>query len=366
VLNRHLGGTMPLYVMLSGDREGYFQQASALAALDTVEKELMREPEVGYTYSLAGFIRRMNHVIHDDNRDYERIPYEREITYVPAAGPEQEETAAGPAPGEMIPIAIPGSDLIAQYVVLYESSGGDDIRDVADASFQETNMMVLLKSDRSSVAERVMERVQELTEQHFGTDVQVRFSGYAEVAASTTREVVDSQSRAMWYTIAAVYALLLVYYRSIVHSLLALLPLGMAILFNLGTMAVLDLSLNIGSAIVLTMSIGLGVDFAIHFLSRYRQEASDASLSAAIMSTMSHAGKAIVINLLVLSQGFSALTMSGFTAIRDLGILIVLTTLWTALASILVLPALAVRFPVVHTAEVTSENIAAEAEKETT
>lgn len=353
VLNKHLGGTMPLYIMFSGPTKNFFQQADVLQAVDNIEKEIIKDRDVGYIYSFPGFIRRMNKVIHSNNQDYDRIPYTTEITY---SGTE-EQRDGNTSTFRLAPTAVSGTDLIAQYVVLYENSGGQDIRDVADSDFQEACSMLLLKSDRSSAAERIMNQIQDLSNKYLGPDVQVHFSGYAEVAVSTTREVVNSQTRAMWLSLLAIFIILLISYHSFFYSIVGLLPLVIANVFNLAIMSFLDISLNIGSAIVLTMAIGMGVDFAIIFLSRFREEIVGKDLKNAVITTMKYAGKGILVNFFVLAQGFSVLISSGFTAIQQLGLLIVLTMMWSAISSILLLPALAIRYPLSHASEVTRENV---------
>ncbi|MCA9653740.1 MAG: MMPL family transporter [Myxococcales bacterium] len=365
VLNEHLGGTMPLYLMFSSPEEGYFGRADVLQRMAALEAELAREVEVGYVYSLVGFVERMNHVIHRGDQAFARIPHTTEVVMeekterterdLPPDEPDGIETREVEIRTTQEPVEVSGNDLIAQYLLLYENAGGQDIRDVVDTDLREANTLLLLKSDRSSVASRLIERTRELAAKHLGDEVEVRFSGYAEVAASTTEEVVDSQRRAMGWTALVVFLVLLAYFRSIVLTIVTMIPLTAALLFNLSFMQAMEIPLSIGSAIVLTIAVGVGVDFAIHVVDRYRLESRGKVTSDAISSTMLFAGRAIFVGLMVISQGFSVLIGSGFTAIQHLGLLVALTMVWSALVSIFVLPAIFARIPFIRAGALTRE-----------
>ncbi len=140
-------------------------------------------------------------------------------------------------------------------------------------------------------------------------------------------------------TIAALLGLVLVYIflsldlGGMLKGLLALLPLGVGVVWMIGLMALLGLSINFMNIFVLTMIIGIGVDYGIHLIHRWQEAGGGA---AALEGT----AKAIVIASLTTVMGFGSLVLSHHPGLRSMGVVAILGALSTALAAITFLPAL--------------------------
>ena len=126
-------------------------------------------------------------------------------------------------------------------------------------------------------------------------------------------------------------------FRSISVTLLSLVPLVMGILWMLGGMVVLGESMNFMNIFVTTMIIGIGVDYGIHMLHRYREMADEprAKLEEGLVET----GKAIVLAALSTTVGFGSLSLSHYPGLQSMGKVAVLGAISSALVAITVLPA---------------------------
>lgn len=126
-------------------------------------------------------------------------------------------------------------------------------------------------------------------------------------------------------------------YRRLSDTLLSLAPLVVGIIWMLGGMVAVGESMNFMNIFVTTMIIGIGVDYGIHMLHRYREEISSATdeLSAGLVET----GKAIVLAALSTTVGFGSLSLSHYPGLQSMGKVAVLGALSTALVAITVLPA---------------------------
>jgi len=118
---------------------------------------------------------------------------------------------------------------------------------------------------------------------------------------------------------------------------LSLTPLLVGIVWMLGGMDVLGIKMNFMNVFVTTMIIGIGVDYGIHAVHRYRenQGGGNGKLSRGLVET----GKAIVVASLSTVVGFGSLATSRYPGLRSTGYVAILGALATALVAITLLPA---------------------------
>ncbi|MGD2114386.1 MAG: MMPL family transporter [Acidobacteriota bacterium] len=121
-------------------------------------------------------------------------------------------------------------------------------------------------------------------------------------------------------------------------ALLSLTPLLVGILWMLGGMAALDLKMNFMNVFVTTMIIGIGVDYGIHAVHRYRESGGNGDPDR-LHGGLAETGKAIVVAALSTVVGFGSLATSRYPGLRSTGYVAILGALGTALVAITLLPA---------------------------
>ena len=110
---------------------------------------------------------------------------------------------------------------------------------------------------------------------------------------------------------------------------------------NFGMMGFLDIPLEIGTAIVSSIVIGIGVDFSIHFISRFRvAQDQGKDFEGSLRSTLQSSGKAIVSNAFTVSLGFLALFASEFLPLIVTGWMVALTLMISAFSTLLLIPSM--------------------------
>ena len=126
-------------------------------------------------------------------------------------------------------------------------------------------------------------------------------------------------------------------YRRILDTLLSLAPLLLGILWMLGAMAALGLPMNFMNIFVTTMIIGIGVDYGVHMLHRYRElQAED---DEKLVLGMAETGKAIVLAALSTIVGFGSLSLSHYPGLSSMGGVAILGAIASSVVAITVLPA---------------------------
>ncbi|HBG01239.1 MAG TPA: hypothetical protein DDW87_06675, partial [Firmicutes bacterium] len=120
---------------------------------------------------------------------------------------------------------------------------------------------------------------------------------------------------------------------------ISLLPLLFTVLINFGIMGIAGLPLDAITSIIASLAIGIGVDYAVHYISRYRLELADGhDVVTSLRRAGSTAGRGIIFNALALIIGFLVLVFSHFRAIAVFGYLISTTMIVSCLAALLVIP----------------------------
>jgi predicted RND superfamily exporter protein len=129
--------------------------------------------------------------------------------------------------------------------------------------------------------------------------------------------------------------------RSVPLALLALVPTTLPVLLTLGAMGVLGVPLDIGTAMVAAIVLGLGVDEALHLLSAYRRlRESGLSRPEAAPASVREVGRALLTSAAALGAGFLVLVLVPWESLASFGAVSVVAIAASLLADLLVLPAL--------------------------
>jgi uncharacterized protein len=315
-LDQHLAGSNAVNVLVSGPPgvDEPFKDPALLARVEGLQRDLEQMPFVGRTLSLADMLERINLVMHGNDPAFDRLPSD----------------AAG----------IPGRNLTAQYLLLYENGGGSNLSDVTDSRFRTLNVRVTLTTRSTVDVQALQRRAQAYAAAHFPPGMTLRLAGSAELMTATNEAIVRGQIFSLGSSFVLILLLLLVEFRSLTKGLLGMVPLSVTAVLNFGAMGLFDIPLNIGTAIVSSIVIGIGVDFAIHYLSRLQAELPfSASLEEALQRTMHASGKAITANAVTVAVGFLALLMSDMIPMRYVGWMVCQTLLVSAVTTLMLLPA---------------------------
>lgn len=124
-------------------------------------------------------------------------------------------------------------------------------------------------------------------------------------------------------------------YRKVGDTLLSLAPLGVGIIWMLGGMEVAGVDMNFFNVFVTTMIIGIGVDYGVHMVHRFRETEG----SQELLEGLSETGKAIVLAALSTSVGFGSMSLSRYPGLRSMGLVAIMGALATAVVAVTLLPA---------------------------
>jgi predicted RND superfamily exporter protein len=175
--------------------------------------------------------------------------------------------------------------------------------------------------------------------------VQFARAGLASVLERMEAELLPTQIQSVLLTLLIVVLLLAVIFRSPIAGIVMVLPLTATIVVNFGAMGYLSLGLDSFTAMVASIAIGLGVDYAIHFTHRFRREVvrGGGSRARALQETLQTSGVAILVNAVSVGLGFLVLLAATCQHIRRFGGLTSLAMLVAGSFTLLLLPSLYVQ-----------------------
>lgn len=308
-LNAGMGGTNTLYLLIEGPEADSIKTPSVLHAMEAVQAYLQEHYDsVGKTQSLADFLKKMNRAMHADEVEFDRLPESRE--------------------------------LIAQYLLLYSMSGDPgDFDTYVDYEYRSAVVWVYLKTDSTAYIERIISDLRTIVPQYFPPEYTVRVGGGMAQGAALNEVMVRGKLLNIGVIATSIYLISSLVLRSALAGILVLIPLVLAVIANFGIMGWTGIRLDIGTAAVSAMAVGVGADYAIYVIYRLREEMRQhGDPDKGLRTTLGTAGKAVIYVALAVGAGYSILMLTGFGMHARLGFLVAIAMAVSCLAAIVILP----------------------------
>jgi uncharacterized protein len=228
--------------------------------------------------------------------------------------------------------------LIANYLVLL---AGDADSGYSNDPLEPTAIrtMVQMRTVGNRDSQAVIDIVKEFIAVNFPKNVRVVIGGGITYEMAVTDLIFNSQLISIFISVLIVFLIMAISNKSMIAGVIGSVPLTLAILCNFAVMGFLGIKLSLGTALISSLAVGIGIDYTIHFIEFFKHEYQSGKADF-LHHTFIGCGKAIIINALSVGAGFGVLAFSQFRIIADLGMLIALNMLITAFVSLTVIPAL--------------------------
>ncbi len=304
VINEKFGGSQFISLLFSGE----VLSPAVLNRMEEYENTLAKDPNVGGISSPVTLIKELSKGFYNqDESGYNAIPDSIDEIYqlmeVFALG-ENEEA-------------------ISQFL---------------DYDYEHARMLVGIKSGGNAARKQLQETVSKLT--HDDNNFQfMAGAGLTEIELADI--VVKGQTQSLIFAMIVIFIILSLVFRSPSAGVLSGLPLVVAIVLLFGIMGLLGIAIDIATALLSSIMIGVGVDYTIHLLWRFKTElAVSGNHKEAMKLALRTSGRGIVINAISVIVGFLPLTLSGFTPLKFFGALIVLSIGTCLLCALFLVPAI--------------------------
>ncbi|TBT52757.1 RND family transporter [Vibrio parahaemolyticus] len=275
---------------------------------------LRDQTETDHVATLADVYKRLNKNMHGDDEAYYSLPQERELA--------------------------------AQYLLLYEMSlpYGLDLNNQINVDKSSIKMVLTVANLGSVELVDLENRIYQWFTEH-APQYQVVASSPSLMFAHIGETNMASMLSTLPITLVLISALLIFALRSVRLGLISLMPNIAPAVIGFGLWALISGEINLGLSVVVTLTLGIVVDDAVHFLSKYQRARREGQTAEQAVRYAFHTvGRALWITTVVLVAGFSVLAMSSFRLNADMGQLSAIVIFIALVVDFLFLPTLLMLF----------------------
>ena len=235
---------------------------------------------------------------------------------------------------------------VAQMLMLYENAGGSETEYWIDYGYRRLRLMVEISDFNSAEVERELADIMARTAELF-PGVTVTAVGNIPQYTAMMQYLVRGQMQSFLISVLIIGLLLMIAFQSVRVGLIGLIPNLMPAIFVGGFMGWAGIPLDMMTATLIPMMLGMAVDDTIHFFNHSKLEFDRSqNYSDAIRRTFRVVGVAIVTTSIITSAVFACFATSACAMCLNFGILAVIGILSALLADLFITPLLVKKFKV--------------------
>ena len=311
VMNKHLAGTYMNYLVFEGNDNDAMKDPATLKYIESLQRELERESIVGSTTGLPDVVKKVR---------YELLGGDPEQGYIPT---EQDE--------------------VGQLLFIFEMSGGDpdDLFKFVTSDYMSANLWVQLKAGDNIAVTNVVERANRFMENNPPpAGVDVKWAGLPYINIVWQEKMVTGMRSSLLGSFAVVFVMMVFLFRSVRWGIISILPLSITIMAIYGFIGFIGKPYDMPVAVLSSLTLGLSIDFAIHFIQRLRTiHRRTGDFKESFHEIFEGAGRAISRNVLVIAVGFVPMMFSSLVPYITVGSFFLAIMFVSGLVTMLLLPA---------------------------
>lgn len=333
-IDNYFAGTTGLSLVIETGEDDALKDPALLTKLDLLQTKIKTDKHVGKLISVIDYIKRMNYVMNEEDENFNRLPRVEEIVeetdWVMQDGKEEEITKL---------VSVDGRDLISQYLLLYESAGGEEISKTIDSTYKTACINILFDNDQSAYIKQMIKTIKGHCLKILPESIKVSFAGLSTLSIVIMETIVKSQIYSILISICTILIVVIILFKSAAFGFLGVLPLCFTLLCNFSIMVLVNVSLDVGTSIVGSIAIGIGIDYCIHFIFyMHRENKNGYTLNDSVKRTLSGIGKPILQNAMLVAIGFIVLVFSNYVPLIHFGWLGCLTMIICSVSTLIIIP----------------------------
>lgn len=307
LMNGHMGGTYMSHLVFQGAEES-LKEPEAIHYISAVQEHIYNLDAVGATSSIADVLRKISYELKGENK----LPDNREE--------------------------------IAQYYFIYEMTGGDpdDLFTFITPEYDRAHIWIQMNKGDNILMSNVVNSVnQYIHDNPLPEGLTVDWAGLNYINVIWQDKMVRGMLWSLLSSFAVVFIMMIFLFRSFVWGLLSMIPLTATIAFIYALIGFLGRPYDMPVAVLSSLTLGLSIDFAIHFIKRAEFIHKQTGNFKKTMELMfEEPAKAISRNMLVIAIGFVPLFASELVPYQTVGVFFFVIMLFSGIATLIILPAL--------------------------
>ena len=303
-IDQEMTGTMDIRVRV----EGPIKSPKLLKEMTGLQQMLEDNSKVTTSFSIADMVKQMHRVVMDNDPEFEMIPDER--------------------------------DKINNLFTMYSMSGDpDDFSTMVDYDYSVGLVTSLSRVMTTDEIISTVDKIESYT-QGLKSVEKASVTGMAVVLRDLVYLIVESSIISIVASVLIIGLIASVFFKRLLWGVMAIIPLSVAIIINFGFMGLAGISLSHVTALLASIIIGVGVDFAIHYISQYRRLADRVEKNNLTRDVIDDVGYPIMLDS-ASNMAFGALLFSAFLPVQYIGGLMVFAMISTSVGTLTFLAAIA-------------------------
>ena len=303
-IDKEMTGTMDIRVRV----EGSMKDPKILSEIENLQNMLETSEKITTSYSVADVVKQMHRVVMDDDPSFESIPKER---------------------GKV-------NNLFSMYSM---SGDPEDFSSLVDYEYRVGLVTALSRVMSTEEIFSIVEKIEKYVKglKNIGN---TSVTGMAVVIRDLVYLVVQSSVISIVMSVILIGIITSIFFKRLAWGVMAVIPLSVAIIINFGFMGIAGIHLSHVTALLSSVIIGVGVDFAIHYISQFRRMSKASKDNALTNDVIEDVGYPIILDS-VSNMSFGALLFSAFIPVQYMGGLMVFAMVSTSIGTLTFLAALA-------------------------
>ena len=305
-VDNELTGSMNFLINTIGDHK----DPNVLKDIEILQEYLESFEKVNTSVSIVNAVKQMHKTIMDDSPEYDSVPDKR--------------------------------GKINNLFFMYSMSGDeDDFSSLVDTYEYDNGLVTgLIKSISTKETVALVDSLEYFINNNTSSNLETRISGLAVFFRDMVNLIITSSIISILVSILVIFIISWYFFQSISWGLLAVVPLTCAVILNFGLMGLFGIELSHITAILTAVIIGVGVDFAIHYISEFKRNLKkNVKLDRISKSNVDDVGYPILLDVLS-NMGFVTLLFSALTPLNYMGGLMVFAMLSTSIGTLTLLASL--------------------------
>lgn len=306
---KHFGGVMPLEITIDTHKKNLATKLHNLKKIDALQDSLARHKDIGKPLSIADGLKYLRQAYYNGNPTYYAIPGELEFG-------------------------------LNDYLQNSKTENGL-LKGVVDSTGQIARISLRVKDIGSVEMEKLHQDLRKEANAVFpASKYDVSVTGASIIYTRGNSYLINNMFTSILLAIGLISLILASMFTWWKMVIVSLIPNFLPIVFTAALMGFTGIPLKPSTVLIFSISFGIAVDGAIHFLAKYRQDLlhTNGDIGKSVIHALKEAGVSMVYTIIILFFGFGIFTLSRFGGTQALGMLISITLLVAMMSNLILLP----------------------------
>lgn len=305
-IEQSIAGVTPLEIVVEANHPDALKDPELLKQMADLRRWLEARPEIDRAIALSDIVEEMHRAFNEGDDTYRVVPDKR--------------------------------DLIAQYLLLYD---GRDLYDLVNHDFDTARIVMSVNVHETSKVVALVKQLEAHLASQAKPGVTYTVAGFGRLLADQEILLVRGQLNSLGGALLTIFLMFTLMFRSLKAGLICLLPNLSPVLFTYAILVLLGLRLDIATALIAAVAIGVAVEDTIHLYSGYLRAKDKAyGTVRSLLISYRHAGGPSIATTLVLLMTFALFGLSSFRPTQNFGLLTLVGLFGAMCLNLLLLPAL--------------------------